>query len=90
MKTALELYHARMHRVLDHIEQHLDDDLGLDALSSVAAFSKFHFHRQFTALFGISAHQYVQLARMKRASFTVRYLGVELEDALAIAEALEI
>src|SRR3982074_2918465 len=47
MKAALENYHGRMQRVLDHIDQHLDDDLGLEALSGVAAFSKYHFHRQF-------------------------------------------
>lgn len=68
MKTALRNYHARMQRVLDHIDRHLDGDLDLDALSRVAAFSKFHFHRQFTATFGLSVHRYVQLARMKRAS----------------------
>ncbi len=27
MKAALQNYHARMQRVLDHIDQHLDDDL---------------------------------------------------------------
>ncbi|WP_235536940.1 AraC family transcriptional regulator [Sphingomonas sp. Root241] len=37
-------------------------------MSRVAAFSKFHFHRQFTATFELSVHRYVQLARMKRAS----------------------
>lgn len=37
-------------------------------MSSVAAFSKFHFHRQFKATFGVSLHRYVQLARMRRAS----------------------
>ncbi|OWK21742.1 hypothetical protein AJ88_11230 [Mesorhizobium amorphae CCBAU 01583] len=63
LKAALENYHARMQRVLDHIDQHLDDDLGLEALSGVAAFSKFHFHRQFTSTFGVSVHRYVQLAR---------------------------
>ena len=68
MKASVEKYHARMQRVLDHIDQHLDDDLGLEALSGVAAFSKFHFHRQFMATFGLSVHRYVQLARMKRAS----------------------
>jgi AraC family transcriptional regulator len=68
MKAALKNYHARMQRVLDHVDQHLDGDLDLDALSRVAAFSKFHFHRQFTATFGLSVHRYVQLARMKRAS----------------------
>ena len=69
MKAALENYHARMQRVLDHIDQHLDDDLDLETVSGVAAFSKFHFHRQFTATFGLSVHRYVQLARMKRASY---------------------
>src|SRR5262249_20731355 len=69
MKAALQNYHARMQRVLDHIDRHLDDDLDLDALSSVAAYSKYHFHRQFTATFGMSVHRYVQLARMKRASY---------------------
>lgn len=67
--TPLENYQARMQRVLDHIDQHLDDDLGLEALSGVAAFSKFHFHRQFTSTFGLSVHRYVQLARLKRASY---------------------
>jgi AraC family transcriptional regulator len=67
--TPLENYHARMQRVLDHIDRHLDDDLGLEALSGVAAFSKYHFHRQFTSTFGVSVHRYVQLARLKRASY---------------------
>jgi AraC family transcriptional regulator len=68
MATALNHYHARMQRVLDHIDRHLDGDLDLDAVSSVAAFSKFHFHRQFKATFGVSLHRYVQLVRMRRAS----------------------
>jgi hypothetical protein len=41
MKAALQNYHVRMQRVLDHIDQHLDGDLGLEALSGVAAFSKY-------------------------------------------------
>lgn len=61
-------YRARMVRVLDHIDRHLDDDLDLDLLSEIAAFSKYHFHRQFTALFGLTVHRYVQLARFKRAT----------------------
>ncbi|WP_419319279.1 AraC family transcriptional regulator [Caulobacter sp. ErkDOM-E] len=68
MTAALDHYHARMQRVLDHIDRHLDGDLDLDAMSSVAAFSKFHFHRQFKATFGLSLHRYVQLARMRQAS----------------------
>lgn len=73
MTAALENYHARMQRVLDYIDQHLDGDLDLEAISGVAAFSKFHFHRQFTATFGLSVHRYVQLVRMKRASYRLAY-----------------
>lgn len=61
-------YRARMVRVLDHIDRHLDGDLDLEALSGIAAFSKHHFHRQFMAVLGLSPHRYVQLARLKRAA----------------------
>jgi AraC family transcriptional regulator len=68
MMAALQNYETRMRRVLDYIDQHLEGDLDLETVSRVAAFSKFHFHRQFTATFELSVHRYVQLARMKRAS----------------------
>lgn len=67
MTTPQDPYHARMKRVLSYIDRHLEDDLGLDTLSAVAALSKYHFHRQFRGYFGISVHRYVQLVRMKRA-----------------------
>lgn len=68
MTAALDHYHARMQRVLDHIDRHLDGALDLETVSGVAAFSKLHFHRQFKATFGVSLHRYVQLARLRRAS----------------------
>lgn len=68
MTAALDHYQARMQRVLDHIDRHLDGDLDLETVASVAAFSKFHFHRQFKATFGLSLHRYVQLARLRQAS----------------------
>lgn len=68
MTAALDHYHARMQRVLDHIDRHLDGDLDLETVAGVAAFSKFHFHRQFKATFGLSLHRYVQLARFRQAS----------------------
>lgn len=81
MSAGLRNYHVRMQRVLDHIDQHLNDDLDLETISAIAAFSKFHFQRQFTATFGLSAHRYVQLARMKRASYRLAY-----RDAASITE----
>lgn len=84
MTAALQSYHARMQRVLDYIDRHLDGDLDLDALSSVAAFSKFHFHRQFTATFGLSVHRYVQLVRMRRASFRLAYRDTQSVTDIAL------
>jgi AraC family transcriptional regulator len=59
--------------VLDYVDTHLEEPLDLGRLSAVAAFSKFHFHRQFAAAFGIGVFRYVQLARMKRASWRLAF-----------------
>lgn len=72
-KPETTLYMDRMRRVLRYAAAHLDHDLRVEALSRVAAFSKYHFHRQFSALFGISAHDYVQLTRFKRASYRLAF-----------------
>ena len=56
----------------------------LNVLSGVAAFSKFHFRRQFTATFGLSVHRYVQLARMKRASYRLAYRDDECVTDIAL------
>ena len=78
MKAVLQNYQGRMRRVLDHIDRHRDRDLDLETLSGVATFSEFHFHRQFTATFGLSVHRYVQSARLKRASHQLAYNDAEL------------
>jgi AraC family transcriptional regulator len=71
-----------MERVLDFIDANLDQDLSVERLSAVAAFSKYHFHRQFSNLLGISISRYLQLARLKRASYR---LAFRRESVLQIA-----
>ncbi|HXP97616.1 MAG TPA: AraC family transcriptional regulator, partial [Telmatospirillum sp.] len=66
-------YHARMQRVLCYIDDHLEDDLSVDVLCAIAAFSLHHFQRQFSSLFGIGVYRYVQLMRLKRASFRLAF-----------------
>ncbi|WP_428772559.1 AraC family transcriptional regulator [Vibrio sp.] len=63
----------RIKRVCDYIDRHLDQRLSLDVLSQVACCSKYHFHRVFKASVGVSAVQYVQLARLRRASFRLAF-----------------
>ncbi|EHH1172682.1 AraC family transcriptional regulator [Vibrio parahaemolyticus] len=59
--------------VCEYIDTHLDQALSLDQLSQIAICSKFHFQRVFSAFMGISATQYVLLARLKRASFRLAF-----------------
>ncbi|RYG73415.1 helix-turn-helix domain-containing protein [bacterium] len=66
-------HHAQFQRVLEYIDLHLDEDLSLELLSEVAATSKFHFHRQFSAFFGLSLHRYIKLLRFKRAAYRLAY-----------------
>ncbi|MBY0548573.1 MAG: AraC family transcriptional regulator [Candidatus Obscuribacterales bacterium] len=74
MKTpAIEDYCAKLRGVFRYIDSHLQDDLSVDTLSEIAGFSKFHFHRQFTAMVGMAVYKYVQLARFKRASYKLAF-----------------
>lgn len=63
-----DAYTRRFRKVLEHIDAHLDEDLSVERLSSIARCSKFHFHRQFSELLGVSVGKYVQLVRLRRAS----------------------
>jgi AraC family transcriptional regulator len=71
--THAHFYLSRFRKVLDYIDAHMDDKLDADTLCGIAAFSRFHFHRQFTELFGMSAQNYVQLARLKKASYQLAF-----------------
>ncbi|MEK1939986.1 MAG: AraC family transcriptional regulator, partial [Pseudomonas sp.] len=61
-------YTQRFNAVLAYIEANLDGDLSVKALSQVASFSAFHFHRQFSAFVGVTVSRYVQLMRLRRAA----------------------
>ena len=63
----------RIRRTLAYIDSHLADGLTVESLSRVAALSKFHFHRQFAEWTGLSVHRYVQLARIRLASYRLAF-----------------
>ncbi len=73
--AAVDRYRIRFRKVLEHIDAHLSDDLDVEGLSGIAAFSKFHFHRQFSELLGSGVYQYVSLRRLKRASYQLVFRG---------------
>ncbi len=81
LESTLDRYQERFARVLTFIEARSEQALSLDDLAGVAAFSRHHFHRQFSAFFGMSAHRYVQFMRMRRASWRLA-----LRSQLSISE----
>lgn len=87
--TTLESYRARFHKVLEYIDANLDDDLTVERLSGVASFSKYHFHRQFSELFGIGVYRYVQLRRLKRASYQLAFRRQRQIIEIALANGFE-
>jgi len=69
MRTVtLQDYKRRMLRVLVHIQQHLDERLGLEDLARLACFSPCHFHRVFTGMVGESVKEHIRRLRLERAA----------------------
>jgi len=82
----LSEYSQRMNRVLDHIDRHLDQPLELDTLADVAHFSRFHFHRVFSAWVGETFGDYLRRRRLETGAFYLcaRPRATVLEVALLV------
>src|SRR5208337_2714391 len=65
--NAHRLDNARLRRVLDYIEQHLEQGISLAELANQAHLSAFHFARMFTAGVGVPPNRYVSRRRLENA-----------------------
>jgi AraC family transcriptional regulator len=74
-------YERRIHRVVAHIDAHLDEPLALETLAAVAHFSPFHFHRLFTAWYGETLGDYLRRRRLEVAA-----LRLLTQPALAVLD----
>ncbi|UTW58374.1 AraC family transcriptional regulator [Kordiimonas sp. SCSIO 12603] len=63
----------RLERVIDHIDAHLDTSLSVTQLSQIACFSMYHFHRAFAEHANVNIGNYVQLLKLKRASYQLAF-----------------
>lgn len=68
-------YLSRFLSVIQYIDQHLSNSskLSVEAISGVAHFSAFHFHRQFFAIFDINVAPYIQILRFYKAGNMLLY-----------------
>ncbi len=72
------LIHLR--RARDHADRHFAEPLDLAALASVAALSKFHFHRLFSATYGVTPAAYVSERRIERAQDLLRATNLTVTE----------
>lgn len=82
-------YQDRFTNVLSYIEENLDTELDIDKLCQIAYLSKFHFHRQCSAFFGLSVLSLVKLLRLKRAAYQLAYRDDKKVVDIALASGYE-
>src|SRR5208283_797649 len=62
----------QLHKVEDHVREHLAEDISVDGLAEVVELSPFHFSRVFKQTTGMSPLQFVTRERITRAQQLMR------------------
>lgn len=70
--------------VMDYIHAHLDRDLGLEELATIAQLSAYHFCRSFKQSTSFTPHQYLIRQRVERAKLLLKEGKMEIRE-VAIA-----
>jgi AraC-like DNA-binding protein len=73
----------KLRRVFEFVEANIDQPINLDKLASVAAVSRFHFHRQFKKATGSTPHRYIMQRRIERAKTLLSESAVPLIEIAA-------
>ena len=58
----------RIRKVLNHIDQNLQDDLSLEKLAEIATYSPFHFHRIFRVVTSETLQEYITRKRLEKSA----------------------
>ncbi|NTV78575.1 MAG: AraC family transcriptional regulator, partial [Clostridiales bacterium] len=54
--------------VIEYIEEHIREQISLDEVSKAAGYSKYHLHRMFTVVIGMTMHQYIKRRQLTEAA----------------------
>lgn len=73
-----QLVHLR--RARDHADRNYAEPLDLDQLAAVALLSKYHFHRLFTATYGLTPAAYLSERRIERAQDLLRATNLTVTE----------
>ncbi len=72
-------YVKRINRVMEYINNHLDESMNLEKLSEISHFSPFHFHRIFKAFQQETLAAYITRIRVETAARLLRYSETPIE-----------
>ncbi|CDG16751.1 Transcriptional regulator, AraC family protein [Xenorhabdus doucetiae] len=70
----------RLNALLHYIDENIDIHMDGESLSSIVACSKYHFHRLFSATYGIGVAAYIRQIRLKRAIYDLAYNNSSVMD----------
>jgi len=74
-------YLARINRVMEYLDRHIDQAVNLAAMSQIANFSPFHFHRIFTLLVGETPAGFLLRIRIEKTAQQLKdYPGKTISD----------
>ena len=74
----------RLRRVLEYIEAHLREDIGLQDLAAAVDLSPYHFSRAFKDTTGLSPHAYVIRRRVERSKELLAGTGLPLAEVALV------
>lgn len=74
-------YTDRISKVIDYIEDNIDEKLRLNELADIAMFSKYHFHRIFKNITGETLNSFIKRLRMIKA-----YRLLQIDKTITIKE----
>ena len=72
---------ARMNRALEHIEEHLADDMDHEGIARAALTSAYHFPRMFVAVTGLTLSEYIRRRRLTQAAHDLTNQNMRVIDA---------
>jgi AraC-like DNA-binding protein len=80
LQDAKQEHVARLMEVCNYITDHIDENIDMDQLASIAGFSKFHFSRLFKEFTGSSVHDYLTEQRLTAAEQYLSDPAVNIMD----------
>ncbi len=79
-KEIQTVYKNRINRVFKYIDENLDADLSLTAISNIAFFSPYHFHRIFKFVTKETLNEYVTRQRIEKSALELIHQDIRITE----------